>query len=226
MRWSWLFAALLVAGVALIARQVPTFGFVAFDDDHNIYLNPHLGPPSWPGVEWALTDWGYARRVMPLGWLGFSVVFGWAGLEPAGWHVVGVLLHAASALLLWVVLRTLLTSGETKTRAPRSAWVEASAFFGAAFWAWHPLRAESVGWASGLLYEQAHVFLFLAAWAWLRATSPRGRAVSVLLYAGSLLSYPVALGVAPMFGLLARWRGAAQRVRRCRLRASPARCSR
>jgi len=206
----WLCGGVLVGVIAWIYRHVPEFAFVAFDDDRNIVFNPHLGPPSWDRAVWAVTDWTYVRRCIPLGWLGFSAVFGWAGLDPAGWHQVNVALHLGGALLLWSILRRLALG--PVGAGPLSVWAEIAAGAGAAFWAWHPLRAETVGWASGLLYGQAHVFLFGAFWLWLRAAGNGAwRAGAAGLYAASLLTYPVALGAVPVFALLARWRGAAWR---------------
>lgn len=197
---------LLALGILFIYRQVPEFAFVSFDDDRNIVFNPHLGPLSWERVAWAGTDWTYVRRCIPLGWLGFAAVYGGVGLDAGGWHLVNVALHLGGALLLWSILRRL-AQGPAGTALP-TGWAEVAVFAGAAFWAWHPLRAETVGWASGLLYGQAHILFFGAVWLWLRAgQSGLGRAGAATLYAASLLTYPVALGAVPIFALLARWRG-------------------
>ena len=202
----WVLGALLALGVLWIYRQVPEFAFVAFDDDRNIVFNPHLGPLSWERVVWAFTDWTYVRRCIPLGWLGFAAVYGWSGLDASGWHLINLTLHLGGALMLWSILRRLARGPSGTTLL--TGWAEAAVFAGAAFWAWHPLRAETVGWASGLLYGQAHVFLFGAVWLWLRAVEGGlWRAGAAALYAASLLTYPIALGAVPVFALLARWRG-------------------
>src|SRR5690606_21935208 len=77
---------------------------------------------------------------------------------------------------------------------------------GALFWAIHPLRAETLGWASGLLYALACAFALLGVLAYCRAqtASPRAesrawRALALLLYPISLLTYPITLGVVAVF---------------------------
>lgn len=210
-RLAWLFGAILVLGTVCIYAQVVEFDFVAFDDDYNIVFNPHLGPLSVGRIEWAFGDWSYARRCLPLGWLGFCVVFGWSGLDPAGWHLVNLSLHVVCALLFFLVLRSLVSGQETGR--PVAEWKEVAAFLGAACWAWHPLRAETVGWSSGLLYGQAHALLLGAIMCrWNAPTMIASRPLAWLLYLCSLLTYPVALGFAPVFGLHRWWRGSGWRA--------------
>jgi hypothetical protein len=80
-RVGWLLGCLLVLGCVAIYREVGAFDFVTFDDEHCIVFNPHMGPVTFERASWAFTDVSYARRYMPLGWLGFAAVFSWFGLE-------------------------------------------------------------------------------------------------------------------------------------------------
>ena len=203
----WLLGALLVLGGAAIYQHVGEFQFLAFDDDHNLYLNPHLGALTVERVQWAFSDWSYARRCLPLGWLGFSAVFSVAGLNPAGYHLAGLVLHAVNSLLFFVVLLRLAESSRLGAGEAARDWRTACAFLGALFWAWHPLRVESVAWSSALLYGQAECFLLLAfVWFVRTPAAPSSRLLALLGYGASLLSYPVAIGFAPVFGMVAYWR--------------------
>lgn len=200
----WLLGVLLALGGLAIYWHVGEFGFLTFDDEHNIVFNPHLGPLSPGRVHWAFTEWGYTRRCMPLGWLGFATVFSLAGLNPAGWHLAGLGLHLVNSLLLFALLFRL--AGASRPGAARS-WALTCAFLGAAFWAWHPLRVESVAWATALLYGQAEFFLLLALLGFVRdPAKPSARLWALVCYSASLLTYPVAIGFAPVFALVAGWR--------------------
>jgi hypothetical protein len=203
----WLLGAVLVLGCLVIYRRVGTFDFVAFDDDYNLLFNPHLGPLSLERVHWAFSDWQYARRCMPLGWLGFSAIFSLSGLNPAGYHLAGLGLHATNTLLFFVLLRRFAEASLPPGVETSRHWSAACAFLGAMFWAWHPLRVETVAWSSGLLYGQAEFFLLLALVMFVRSpAAPAARLGALVAYGLSLLSYPLAIGFAPVFALVAAWR--------------------
>jgi tetratricopeptide (TPR) repeat protein len=195
------------------AQAVLAFDFVAFDDDINILFNPHLGPPGRTALEWMFTDGSYMRRYVPLGWLGFSLVYACTGLAPAGYHIAGLILHAGNAALVFWTLRYLLRRYDPGRSAGA---MTLAAGGGAAFWALHPMRAETVGWASGLLYGVSGCFALCAVIAVFRsydASNRRHRAIwlvaATLLHAGSVFTYPMSIGLVAVFILIA-W---AERVR-------------
>ncbi len=177
------------------------------DDDINLIFNSHLGPPSVERLQWMFTDATYMRRYIPLGWLSFSVVYAWSGLSPVGYHLANVALHAVNSALVFAVLLALIR--RYAADAERS-WRPPAAGLGAAWWALHPFRAETIGWASGLMYAVAGAFALLSVLAYLRSwavAAPRARRVrwlvgAALLYSASLLTYPIALGLVGVFLLI------------------------
>lgn len=197
-----LFSLILVLFVPVLG-----FGFLMFDDDLNIYNNPHLGELTWSRIDWMFSDREYLQRFMPFGWLQFSLIFEWAGLSPGAYHVSGWVLHAINAVLVSLLvdrlIRLVALPVDTGVRT-------AAAFLGAAMWAAHPLRVEPVAWASGLLYVHATFWALLSTWfAWTRLLAPgpvRGRllVISWICYAVSVLIYPVALGLSGVF-LACEW---------------------
>jgi protein O-mannosyl-transferase len=196
-----LFITLILAVVAWTTREIPGFGFLPqVDDDVNIFLNPNLGAPDAARLHWMATDFTYVHRYMPLGWLGFSLVYAAAGLNPAAFHVAGIALHAANSILLLLLLEHLL-----RRFAPAASRRDRVVAAGVAtlLWALHPLRVETTAWCSGLLYAQAGFFALVCVLARVeelraRSAGRAGRgdawlAMGWLAYAASLLTYPLAL---------------------------------
>ncbi len=94
-------AAVTLAAFAPMAGN----GFVSYDDPDYVTRNPHvLGGLSWPSVVWAFQS-GYAGNWHPVTWLSHMLDVQLWGLKPAGHHLTSLLLHAANAVLLFLVLR-------------------------------------------------------------------------------------------------------------------------
>lgn len=124
-------------------------GFVYFDDDKYVFENKALADGlTWGAVRWAFAG-EHAANWHPLTWLSHALDITLFGMD-AGWHHgMNVGLHAANALLVWWALR----------RLTGRRWL---AWAAAALWAVHPLRVESVAWAS----ERKDVLAaFFALWA-------------------------------------------------------------
>jgi len=83
-------------------------------------------------VEWAFTTAEEANW-HPLTWLSHELDFTLFGLNPAGHHAVNVLLHAANAVLLFLLLQS----------ATGFRW---RSLMVAALFALHPINVESVAW--------------------------------------------------------------------------------
>ena len=208
----WLLAVLLVAMACWNSREVLSFDFVGRDDDINLYFNPHLGPPSAQSLTWMFTDIAYMRRYVPLGWLGFASVYEFSGLSPVGYHAANLGLHGANTLLVYALLLVLVRRfGES----PEPRWQPIAAAMGAALWSWHPFRAETIGWSSGLFYGAAGFWAFLSLLAYLRVSTigltgrqrARWLVAAALFYTLSIFTYPVGIALALVFIVidLAEW---------------------
>ncbi len=127
--------AFLALAVLAVFGQTAHFGFVNYDDPANVSANPVVAQGlSMKAVGWAFTHIQVANWI-PLTTLSHILDCQLFGLRAGGHHLVNVLWHAATAVLLFLVLR--LMTG--------SLWRSA---FVAALFAVHPLRAESVAWVS------------------------------------------------------------------------------
>ena len=180
--WSRWGAGALVAAVALAPfLQVAGHAFLHYDDDVYVTENPVVRDGlSWAGVRWAFTT-VHAANWHPLTWLSHMLDVQLFGLTPGAHHLVNVALHAANAVLLWLVLSRL------TGRAGRSALV-------AVLFAVHPLHVESVAWVA----ERKDVLSTLCGLAALgaylhhvRRPGPGRLAIVALFHAASLMAKPM-----------------------------------
>ena len=131
--WVWAICGFLLLAVGLVFGQTVRHEFIGYDDDGFVYQNPHITPGlTLSGLWWALSD-GPFGDWYPLTTLSHMLDWQLFGLNPAGHYLTNVLLHAASSVLLFLVL--LRMTGDLWP----SAWV-------AAVFAIHPLHVESVAW--------------------------------------------------------------------------------
>jgi protein O-mannosyl-transferase len=151
----------LVLSLAIVLLTVIAYlpvrdnGFINFDDNHYITQNAQVRSGlSWDTVKWAFTTYD-AANWHPLTWLSHALDCQLFGLNPAGPHFISVLLHALSAVLLFLLLQSL--TGFTG----RSLVV-------AALFAVHPLNVESVAWAAERKNVLSMLFFLLAIWAYSR----------------------------------------------------------
>lgn len=127
-RTDLLLALLLV--VMVVVAYYPAFhaGFI-WDDDDYVTENPLLIAPDGLWRIWFSVD--SPSQYFPLVYTTFRFEYSLWGLQPFGYHAVNIFMHAANAILVWVLLSRLAIPG---------AW------FAAAIWAVHPVQVESVAW--------------------------------------------------------------------------------
>jgi Flp pilus assembly protein TadD len=184
-------AVLLGALVLLLFSPAREFAFLNFDDNEYITGNPAVsGGLTREGVRWAFSAPRFDYWI-PLTWLSHMLDVDLHGLDPAGHHLTGILLHAANAAILYLLLATL-----TGAR-----W---RSLLAAALFAAHPLRVESVAWVTERKDVLSTFFGLLALLAYARhARRPAGRAMllAAALLACSLMAKPM-LVTFPLLALL------------------------
>jgi tetratricopeptide (TPR) repeat protein len=181
----------LALAVLIVFGQTAHFGFVNCDDDVYVYDNAKVtGGLTLPGVAWSFTH-VMCNFYHPLTMISLMLDYQLHQLNAGGYHLTNVLIHAASAVLLFLILR----------RMTGALWRSA---FVAAVFAIHPLRVESVAWVAQRKDVLGAFFFMLTLGAYVRYARHPNSLGSYLMVAGffvlHLLCKPTA--VALPFGLL------------------------
>jgi protein O-mannosyl-transferase len=156
--------AIVLAVVAVFSIGLRN-DFVYWDDHRNILENLHFRGFGWAQLRWMFTT-TLMGHYIPLTWLTFALDYVLWGLQPAGYHFTSLVLHAANAAVFYWIAKRVLTAALPATS---EIALRAGALVAGLFFAIHPLRAESVAWAterrdvlSGLLFLVC-VLLYLRA---------------------------------------------------------------
>lgn len=151
----WLVLAMIVAFVLTCVAFWPatTGSFVELDDEALLIENTAYRAP-WPGVlQWCFSN-TLLGHYQPLTWVSYALEHAASGVpatEPVPPGLVlrnNIVLHATTAGLVVLLIARLLSSaaglGSTLTAGRRAT----IALLAGLLWAAHPLRAESVAWAT------------------------------------------------------------------------------
>jgi len=167
---GWLWVMLLI--IATVVAYQPAWNGKPIWDDAAHLTYPELR--SWAGLVRIWTEPGTTQQYYPVAATVFWVEAKLWGDATLGYHLVNILLHAASAMVLLRTLRTL--------QVP-------AAGLAAAIFALHPVQVESVAWISELKNTLSGVCYFGSALAYLQFDRTRNKAA----YAGALVLFVLGL---------------------------------
>src|SRR5205085_4712453 len=175
--------------------------FVNFDDPIYVSENDHVRAGlSWQGVAWAFTH-VHSHNWHPLTTISHMLDCQLFGLKPGAHHFVNVLLHSATAVLIFFLLAEMTSSpGRTGT-----FWGSA---FVAAIFAIHPLHVESVAWISerkDVLSGLFFVLTLLAYFYYTRKPNIPRYVTMAILFACGLMSKPMLVTLPIILLLLDYW---------------------
>jgi protein O-mannosyl-transferase len=183
--------------------------FLNWDDFVNFSANPYYRGLGWAQIRWMFTA-TLMGHYIPLTWmsLGFNYVLG--GMNPWGYHLGNLLLHASNAILVYLIARRLMAaatiSGAQDGRAVGPlTWGSA---LSALLFGIHPLRVESVAWITERRDVLCGLFFLLTVLAYLKGVEGGGelrspaRWLSLGAFAAALLSKAAAMPIPAVLLLL------------------------
>lgn len=166
---------LALLGIIVLAYLPSVTARFNFDDEIHIWNN------TIARKDGLFLSWFSAAQpnYWPVTWTVFWIQFKLFGMHPEGYHIVNVLLHAGTCLLLWRALDL--------ARVP-GAW------FAALVFGLHPVHVESVAWACQLKTVLAYLLASASIYCFLRSGDPRTNRwywMSLLLFLLSMLAKPL-----------------------------------
>ncbi|MEW6305430.1 MAG: tetratricopeptide repeat protein [Verrucomicrobiota bacterium] len=171
---AWLAALALAALTVVVFWPVRQHDFISYDDPKYITENPLvLGGLTWDGIGRAFVE-PHFHMWHPLTTLSHMLDVELFGVNAGPHHLVSASIHALNGALLFLVL----------LRMTGLFW---PSLVVAALFAWHPLRVESVAWASERKDVLSTLFWLLTIGAYVRYVSQPGlRRYALLLAAFAL----------------------------------------
>ncbi|MGZ4962601.1 MAG: tetratricopeptide repeat protein [Limisphaerales bacterium] len=207
-RFTWQFYALAVALIAAtfaVYWQTTHFPLLDVDDPDYVVLNTNVRAGlTWETFRWAF-NLGYAANWHPLTWLSHMADCQFFGMLPGqihgtgGHHLINLLLHSGSVVLLFGLLHKL----------TRQLWPSAIV---AALFAVHPLHVESVAWVAERKDVLSTFFLMLTLCAYAKYAATEGTTrritfyvLTAAAYACGLMSKQMLVSAPILFLLLDYW---------------------
>lgn len=192
--WQWGFP--LACGLVTVAAFWPSLQnqFLDWDDAQNLVDNAAFRGLGWSNLRWMFTTTLMGHWI-PVTWITFGVDHLLWGMNPVGYHLTNLLLHAGAAVLFYFVALRLLRAATATAGLPLGL----GALAGALFFAIHPLRVESVAWVTERRDVLSGVWFMLTIVTYLEASAADGvrrrrwLVVSVVCYALGVMSKAVVM---------------------------------
>ncbi len=195
--------------------------FINFDDPYYVMENPGIRILDRQFFLESFTT-SYLGWWMPLTWLSYAIDYHFWGLNPFGYHLTNILLHAMNSGLVVLIADLVLKRWRVADLCPTKVGSQASTtndwiypmtlLLAAVLWGAHPLRVESVAWVTERKDVLNGFFSLGSVMAYLIYADRRdaGRAAahfyisSLLLFLLSLMAKPVSV-VIPAMLLVMDW---------------------
>ena len=198
----------IVVAIAAFATFLPALdNDFNYDDDEIILRNYNFRGFAPENVQWMFTTF-HMGHYQPVTWLSLAADYSLWEMNPRGYHTTNVVLHALSAVFVFLIARRFFC--EIVSAKSATTGIDLGASMASLLFAVHPLRVESVAWITERRDVLSSLLLLICLWMYLhahRAAPERHRfwiIAAFVVYVLSLLSR--AMGVTlPVILLLLDW---------------------
>ena len=215
------FSAAFIAATAgfvtlLVFLRSLSCGFVNFDDPLYVLNNPLIRQLDIDMLVRVFNE-PYAGFWMPLTWISLAVDYHFWGLNPLGYHLTNVVLHAVNTGMVVLIAGRIIQAHGPRGTLQEARWQEkyqypATLLLAGLLWGIHPLRVESVVWVTERKDVLNGLFALSSVLAYIRFARQRdaGEAylppylLAIALFACSLMAKSVSVAL-PVMLLVIDW---------------------
>jgi Tfp pilus assembly protein PilF len=189
----WIFPVILVGTTCAAFLPALRNAFVDWDDYENLVNNSSYRGLGWSQLRWMFTTF-HLGHYQPLSWMSLGLDYLIWGTDPFGYHLTNLIIHAANTVLFFLVCRRLLSVVFAFPRETTwHAGLNAAAGLAALLFAVHPLRVESVAWATERRDVLSALFFLASVDCYLRAQRPQQSQSRRGWFSLSLVAYVLSL---------------------------------
>jgi hypothetical protein len=135
----------------------------------------------------------------PVANLSFALNYYFGELNVFGYHLLNLLIHTLTGIILYFLLVTTLALGPLRGKYERREWLALTV---ALLWAVHPVQTQSVTYIVQRMNSMAGMFFLLSLYLYVRGRLEGTRRVKVWFYSGSGAAGLLALGSKEIAGVL------------------------
>ena len=185
--WHHLIALGLIAGVTVLAYSNTFHAPFHFDDQPNILLNPNVQVKSWSWDSFVrLISNSYKESIRVFSFLTLALNYSLGGLNVFGYHVVNLLIHIVSGMLLYGFLMMTFQLPSLRERYGPVAY--RVALFASLIFVCHPVQTQSVTYIVQRMASLGGMFYLLTMVLYIKGRLARGR-IRYLSFGAMVVSY-------------------------------------
>lgn len=186
---EFLALALLVLAAFVVYSNTFEAPFV-FDDRSNILENQFIRVQSLSPQELIRAAFASPIPTRPLPNASFALNHYFHGYRVAGYHLVNILIHISTGLILYFLVKATIYLTNHRTENESDKWI---AFFTALLWLVHPLHTQSVTYIVQRMNSLAAMFYILSLLLYAKGRSAENKKTGYALFVGCFLSGLLAL---------------------------------
>ena len=161
-------------------------------DDSRIYLNPHIRLTTLDfkslAEAWLESD-PWTRPVVNTS---FALNYYFHQYEVAGYHLVNIVIHAITGILLFLLAKITLTLPSMRSNGSSAVvWIP---FVVALIWLLHPVQTQSVSYVIQRMNSMAGMFYLMSLYLYVRGRLSEGRKVKISFFLAAVAAGLLALG--------------------------------